>query len=61
MIVPFSPSFAAKFLISLVTYNEAGNLKPLVDTGRPITPESLDLIIDNNSPAGSLMSPVSYL
>jgi len=40
-------------LISLATYNEAGNLKPLVETIRQFAPESAILVIDDNSPDGT--------
>jgi dolichol-phosphate mannosyltransferase len=40
-------------LISLATYNEAGNLRPLVETVREYAPKSAVLIIDDNSPDGT--------
>ena len=42
-----------KLLISLATYNEAGNLKPLVETIRQFAPASSILVIDDNSPDGT--------
>jgi dolichol-phosphate mannosyltransferase len=42
-----------KLLISLATYNEAGNLKPLVETIRRFARESSILVIDDNSPDGT--------
>jgi dolichol-phosphate mannosyltransferase len=42
-----------KLLISLATYNEAGNLEPLVETIRQFAPGSELLIIDDNSPDGT--------
>jgi dolichol-phosphate mannosyltransferase len=42
-----------RLLISLATYNEAGNLRPLVDTIREFAPDSALLIIDDNSPDGT--------
>jgi len=44
---------APKLLISLATYNEAGNLKPLVETIRQFAIESSILVIDDNSPDGT--------
>ena len=44
---------ARKLLVSLATYNEAGNLRPLVDTIRQFAPRSSILIIDDNSPDGT--------
>ncbi len=44
---------AGKLLISLATYNEAGNLRPLVETIRQYAPRSSVLIIDDNSPDGT--------
>ena len=49
-----SPSdHAPKLLVSLATYNEAGNLRPLVDTIRQFAPEGAILVIDDNSPDGT--------
>jgi dolichol-phosphate mannosyltransferase len=42
-----------KLLVSLATYNEAGNLRPLVDTIRQFAPRSAILVIDDNSPDGT--------
>jgi dolichol-phosphate mannosyltransferase len=42
-----------RLLVSLATYNEAGNLQPLVETIRQFAPESSILIIDDNSPDGT--------
>jgi dolichol-phosphate mannosyltransferase len=44
---------ASRLLISLATYNEAGNLRPLVETIRQFAPASAILIIDDNSPDGT--------
>ena len=44
---------ASRLLVSLATYNEAGNLQPLVQTIRQFAPESSILIIDDNSPDGT--------
>jgi dolichol-phosphate mannosyltransferase len=44
---------APSLLISLATYNEAGNLRPLVETIRQFAPASSVLIIDDNSPDGT--------
>ncbi len=52
---PSAPPAAAspKLLISLATYNEAGNLRPLVETIRQYAPDSSILVIDDNSPDGT--------
>ena len=42
-----------RLLISLATYNEAGNLKSLVDTIRSYAPECWIVVIDDNSPDGT--------
>ena len=47
------PTDAPKLLISLATYNEAGNLQPLVETIRQFAPDSSILVIDDNSPDGT--------
>jgi dolichol-phosphate mannosyltransferase len=44
---------APKLLVSLATYNEAGNLKPLVETIRQFAPQCAILVIDDNSPDGT--------
>ena len=52
---PVAPPFdrPAKLVISLATFNEAGNLKPLAETIRQYAPESSILVIDDNSPDGT--------
>jgi dolichol-phosphate mannosyltransferase len=52
---PGEPQFetAPRVLISLATYNEAGNLQPLVEAIRQFAPGSSILIIDDNSPDGT--------
>lgn len=40
-------------LVTIATYNEVDNLRPLVDTIRQYVPESEILIIDDNSPDGT--------
>ncbi len=47
------PSEQPELLISLATYNEAGNLRPLVETIRQLRPACSILIIDDNSPDGT--------
>ncbi len=42
-----------RLLISLATYNEAGNLRPLVETIRQFAPTCSIVIIDDNSPDGT--------
>jgi dolichol-phosphate mannosyltransferase len=44
---------ARRLLVSLATYNEAGNLRPLVETVRQFAPNSSILVIDDNSPDGT--------
>src|SRR4051812_15574094 len=50
-----APGVAAdpKLLITLATYNEAGNLRPLVETIRKFAPGCSILVIDDNSPDGT--------
>ena len=52
---PSAPIVAdpSRLLISLATYNEAGNLRPLVETIRQYAPASSILVIDDNSPDGT--------
>jgi dolichol-phosphate mannosyltransferase len=40
-------------LISLATYNESGNLRPLVESIREFAPRAAILVIDDNSPDGT--------
>ncbi len=42
-----------ELLVSLATYNEAGNLRPLIETIRQFVPNSSILVIDDNSPDGT--------
>jgi dolichol-phosphate mannosyltransferase len=44
---------APRTLISLATYNEAGNLRPLVETIERYAPDAEVLVIDDNSPDGT--------
>lgn len=44
---------APRLLVSLATYNEAGNLEPLVETIRQFAPRGDILVIDDNSPDGT--------
>jgi dolichol-phosphate mannosyltransferase len=48
-----TPPASGRLLISLATYNEAGNLRPLVETIRQFAPSGAILIIDDNSPDGT--------
>jgi len=48
-----STAAAPKLLVSLATYNEAGNLRPLVETIRRHAPDAAILVIDDNSPDGT--------
>jgi dolichol-phosphate mannosyltransferase len=47
------PAAASKLLISLATYNEAGNLGALVEEIRGFAPSASILVIDDNSPDGT--------
>jgi dolichol-phosphate mannosyltransferase len=42
-----------RLLVSLATYNEAGNLEPLVESIRQYAPDCSILVIDDNSPDGT--------
>ncbi|WP_165229068.1 polyprenol monophosphomannose synthase [Aquisphaera insulae] len=42
-----------KLLVSLATYNEAGNIEPLIETIREFAPDCSILVIDDNSPDGT--------
>jgi dolichol-phosphate mannosyltransferase len=44
---------ASRLLVSLATYNEAENLRPLVAEIRQYVPDAAILIIDDNSPDGT--------
>jgi dolichol-phosphate mannosyltransferase len=48
-----SAALSRTVLISLATYNEAGNLRPLVEAIRGYAPDASILIIDDNSPDGT--------
>jgi dolichol-phosphate mannosyltransferase len=48
-----APSTAPRLLVSLATYNEAGNLRPLVESIREHAPSAAILVIDDNSPDGT--------
>jgi dolichol-phosphate mannosyltransferase len=48
-----SKTEAPRLLISLATYNEADNLKPLVESIRQFSPDCSILVIDDNSPDGT--------
>jgi len=47
------PPPAPRLVVSLATFNEAGNLRPLVESIRQHAPEAEILIIDDNSPDGT--------
>ncbi|ADV63056.1 Dolichyl-phosphate beta-D-mannosyltransferase [Isosphaera pallida ATCC 43644] len=47
------PVRAPRILISLATFNEAGNLRPLVEAIHQFLPEADVLVIDDNSPDGT--------
>ena len=50
-----APAVAAspRLLVSLATYDEALNLRPLVETIREFAPDAAILVIDDNSPDGT--------
>ena len=50
-----APAIAAspRLLVSLATYDEASNLRPLVETIRQYAPHAAILVIDDNSPDGT--------
>ncbi|GAC1449743.1 MAG: polyprenol monophosphomannose synthase [Isosphaeraceae bacterium] len=51
---PISPDpTAQRLLVSLATYNEVENLRPLVETIRQFVPSAEILVIDDNSPDGT--------
>ncbi len=52
-IAPDDPAVSSKVIISLATYNEAGNLEPLVEEIRRQAPSASVLVIDDNSPDGT--------
>jgi dolichol-phosphate mannosyltransferase len=47
------PPASGRLLVSLATFNEAGNLRPLVESIRQHAPEAEILVIDDNSPDGT--------
>ena len=51
---PFQPVAAgARILVSLATYNEAGNLAALIGDIHAVVPDAHILVIDDNSPDGT--------
>jgi len=50
-----APAIAAspRLLVSLATYDEASNLRPLVEAIRQVAPQASILVIDDNSPDGT--------
>jgi len=42
-----------KLLVSIATYNEAGNLKPLIEEIHKFVPHAHILVVDDNSPDGT--------
>jgi len=47
------PAAPERLLVSLATYDEASNIRPLVETIRQFAPHASILIIDDNSPDGT--------
>jgi dolichol-phosphate mannosyltransferase len=50
---PLTSEQAPRILVTLATFNEAGNLKALVETIREVEPSAEILVIDDNSPDGT--------
>jgi dolichol-phosphate mannosyltransferase len=50
---PGSPTWEPRLLVSLATYNEAGNLAALVEEIHKYVPHAHVLVIDDNSPDGT--------
>jgi dolichol-phosphate mannosyltransferase len=50
---PDAPQEQPRLLVSLATYNEAGNLRSLVESIRQYAPHASILVIDDNSPDGT--------
>jgi dolichol-phosphate mannosyltransferase len=48
-----TPAVAPRLLVSLATYDEAKNLRPLIETIREFAPNASILVIDDNSPDGT--------
>ncbi len=48
-----SQSKPPRVVISLATFNEAGNVEPLIETIRQFAPDASILVIDDNSPDGT--------
>ena len=46
-------TMSPRLLVSLATYDEANNLRPLVETIRQFAPHASILVIDDNSPDGT--------
>ena len=51
--IPTPQAEAPRLLVSLATYNEAGNLEPLARAIREVAPDASILVIDDNSPDGT--------
>ncbi len=49
----FTEAPPARLLVSLATYDEAANLRPLVEAIRQFAPDASILVIDDNSPDGT--------
>jgi dolichol-phosphate mannosyltransferase len=47
------PASSARVLVALATYNEAGNLRPLIESIREVVPGVSVVVIDDNSPDGT--------
>jgi dolichol-phosphate mannosyltransferase len=50
---PLSTDKAPRTLVTIATFNEAGNLKSLVENIREVAPDVSVLVIDDNSPDGT--------
>lgn len=50
---PRSPAPLPRVLVSLATYNEAGNIRPLIEEVHRYAPDAHILVVDDNSPDGT--------
>jgi dolichol-phosphate mannosyltransferase len=50
---PAPSASPGRVLVALATYNEVGNLRPLIESIREVAPEASVVVIDDNSPDGT--------
>lgn len=53
MTTPLPPPAPPRLLVSLATYNEVDNIRPLIEAIRAVVPLASVLVIDDNSPDGT--------